>query len=73
MIIRKCESLRKCWNVLFVHIGYSMYMCLCILQSTMFEYLFSVNIIRGNDESVSNQPKTILCSIITKGEEAKLL
>ena len=39
----------------------------------MFEYLFSVNIIKGNDESVSNQPKTILCSIITKGEEAKLL
>ena len=73
MIIRKFESLRKCWTVLFVHIGYDMYMCLCTLQSTMFEYLFSVNIIRGIDESVSNQPKRILCSIITKSEEAKLL
>lgn len=46
MILRKFESLRKRWNVLFVHIGYGMYMCLCTLRSTMFEYLFSVNIMR---------------------------
>lgn len=73
MIIKKFESLIKCWTVLCVHIGYGMYMCLCIFRSTMFEYPFSVNIIRGIDESVSNQPKRILCSIITKSEEAKLL